>query len=125
MPEIWTIGHSNRSIDDFLSLLTAYRIECIADVRRFPMSRRHPHFGIDSLRDSLRVAGISYRHISDLGGRRTARPDSNNSNWKNEAFRGYADYMESKEFADAVAQLQELASQMRTTVTCAEALWWQ
>ena len=125
MPEIWTIGHSNKSADDFLSLLASHRIEWVADVRRFPRSRRHPHFGIDSLPDSLRDAGISYRHFPGLGGRRPARPASNNTNWRNEAFRGYADYMETAEFAEAVAQLKDIAMQMRTTVLCAEALWWQ
>lgn len=125
MSEIWTVGHSNKFLDDFLILLRAHDIQAVADVRRFPVSKRHPHFSRDSLGASLKHAGIAYTHFPDLGGRRTGRPDSTNTNWKNAAFRGYADYMETPSFADAVARLKDLSSQNRTAVMCAEALWWQ
>lgn len=125
MPEIWTVGHSNKPIHEFLELLKAYRIERIADVRRFPVSRRHPHFEMNSLSASLNTSGMAYRHFPDLGGRRTARPDSRNTNWKNEAFRGYADYMETPDFASAIGLLEEMATKARTAIMCAEALWWQ
>jgi uncharacterized protein (DUF488 family) len=125
MPEIFTVGHSNKSIHDFLALLRGHEIQAIADVRRFPMSRRHPHFGMDALRDSLRLGGIAYEHFSALGGRRDPRPDSNNTNWKNPSFRGYADYMESPEFHKVIEHLRQLAESRRTALMCAEALWWQ
>ena len=125
MAEIWTVGHSNKSLDEFLALLGAHDIQAVADVRRYPVSRRHPHFEMESLRDSLRPCGIAYQHFPDLGGRRTPRPDSINTNWKNAAFRGYADYMETVEFREAIGRLMPLASSRRTAVMCAEALWGQ
>ena len=125
MSEIYTVGHSNKSLDDFLALLRTHDIQCVADVRRFPMSRRHPHFAKDALLASLRTYGIEYQHFPDLGGRRTPQPDSINANWKNAAFRGYADYMQTQEFRCAVGRLMRLAESCRTAVMCAEALWWQ
>ncbi len=125
MSEIWTVGHSNKALDDFLALLNAHEIQVVADVRRFPASRRHPHFGMEALRDALQTRSIEYRHFPDLGGRRTPRPDSINTNWKNAAFRGYADYMETVEFREAIGRLMPLAASRRTAVMCAEALWWQ
>ncbi len=123
MSEIWTVGHSNQSIGGFLALLGAHDIQAVVDVRRYPVSRRYPHFEMDSLRDSLRPCGIEYRHFPELGGRRNPRPDSINTNWKDAAFRGYADYMETVEFRDAIERLMSLAASKRTAAMCAEALW--
>src|SRR5437773_8820573 len=96
--QLWTIGHSTRSIEDFLSLLKEQYIEALADVRRFPGSRRHLQFGQEQLSNALRERDISYVHFPELGGRRRSRPDSPNTGWRNEAFRGYADYMMTPEF---------------------------
>jgi uncharacterized protein (DUF488 family) len=106
-------------------LLRAHTIEVVADVRRFPGSRRHPHFSRDRLEPFLRDHGIEYRWMPELGGRRSPRPDSNNTGWRVAAFRGYADYMETPEFAAAFAALGQLGAELRTAVMCAEALWWQ
>jgi uncharacterized protein (DUF488 family) len=122
---IWTIGHSTRSLDDFVSLLRAHQIEAIADVRHHPGSRRLPHFNREALADSLRGANIEYRHIIRLGGRRRPAPDSTNTAWRNESFRGYADYMATSDFAAGLGELCELAGSHRTAAMCAEALWWR
>lgn len=122
---IWTVGHSNRSADDFLALLRAHDIELIADVRRFPVSRRHPHFTREQLERVLADAGIDYHWMPALGGRRSPRAGSVNTGWRVEGFRGYADYMETPEFADALTELLDVAFAKRTAVMCAEALWWQ
>ncbi|MCI0747963.1 MAG: DUF488 domain-containing protein [Verrucomicrobia subdivision 3 bacterium] len=123
--ELWTIGHSTHSADDFVSLLQAQRIELLADVRQFPGSRRYPHFNREALKASLAKAGIGYKHFADLGGRRVPKPNSPNTAWRNDAFRGYADYMTSPEFDLAINRLATTAAEKRTAVMCAEALWWQ
>ena len=125
MARIWTVGHSTRSFDEFLALLREADIEAVADVRRFPGSRRLPHFGKDALSSALEEAGIVYEHFPELGGRRRPRPDSPNTAWRNEAFRGYADYMMTDDFRHGVTRLLELAGRKRTAFMCAEALWWQ
>lgn len=89
---IWTVGHSTLTIGDFLEMLSSNGIRALAEVRRFPASRRHPQFNQDELRESLAAAGIEYLHLPELGGRRQARPDSRNTVWRNPSFRGYADY---------------------------------
>ena len=122
---IWTIGHSTRSIEEFLGLLAEYRIETIADVRSFPGSRKYPQYGKETLTATLAENGIGYQWIQILGGRRRALPDSPNTAWRNASFRGYADYMASAEFAQGFAQLLELASKARTALMCAEAVWWR
>ena len=122
---LWTIGHSTRPIDVFLKLLEVHGVEAIADVRRFPGSRRHPHFGREALQASLAAGGLAYLWIPRLGGRRSARKDSRNTQWRNSAFRGYADYTETDEFAAGLAELLELARQKRTAIMCAEQVWWQ
>jgi hypothetical protein len=96
--KIWTIGHSTRAPSDFLGLLAANGIEAVADVRQYPASRRYPHFNRRALSESLAQAGVEYVWLPELGGRRRARPDSRNTAWRNESFRGYADYMETPEF---------------------------
>jgi len=122
---VWTIGHSTRTIEEFLALLNAHNIGALADVRKFPGSRRYPQFNQDSFSKSLAQAGIAYSHFPELGGRRRPRPDSPNNAWRNEAFRAYADYMMTADFRSGMIRLLELAREKRTAVMCAEALWWQ
>ena len=122
---MYSVGHSTRSLDDFIALLRAHNVVQLADVRTIPKSRRHPHFSREALDASLAAAGIAYRHYAALGGLRRPRPDSRNSAWRHEGFRGYADYMESGEFEAAVDALTSWASGARTAVMCAEAMWWQ
>jgi uncharacterized protein (DUF488 family) len=122
---VWTIGHSTRTFEDFLALLQSAKIEALADVRRFPGSRRLPHFGQEALSAALAPAGIVYEHFAELGGRRQARNDSPNTAWRDPAFRGYADYMMTSEFRAGIARLLDLARAKRTAFMCAEALWWQ
>ena len=122
---IWTIGHSTRSSEEFLELLHAQQIRALADVRRFPGSRRYPQFGQSALVTSLNEAGIEYVHFPELGGRRRAQPDSPNTAWRNEAFRGYADYMMTEAFRGGIERLLELAKGKRTAIMCAELLWWR
>ena len=123
--EVWTVGHSNQTIEDFLSLLESHGIGRAVDVRRFPGSRRDPHFEKSRLGAALCQSGIGYEHWPELGGRRQPRPDSANTNWKNAGFRGYADYMETREFGEAMARLLPSLGSRRTALMCAEALWWQ
>jgi len=122
---VWTIGHSTREIGEFVALLEENQIEVLADVRRYPGSRRHPQFGQAQLAQTLRDSGIEYVHMPELGGRRPARPNSVNTAWRNAAFRGYADYMETAEFAKAIENLIDVATRNRAVIMCAEALWWQ
>lgn len=123
---IWTVGHSNQSSDGFLDLLSSQAITLLADVRRFPGSKRHPQFGQENLKANLAKAGIGYRHFPDLGGRRNERlPDSPNTAWRVESFNAYADYMQSPEFQRALAELIALAQNQNTAIMCAEALPWR
>ena len=123
---IWTVGHSTRKIDDFESLLAENGIELVADVRMFPGSRRYPQFGREALAKSLSDAGIGYEHFPELGGRRKASPDSKNTAWRNESFRGYADYMETEDFRKGIERLVDLAKKSGpTAIMCAEAVWWR
>jgi uncharacterized protein (DUF488 family) len=123
---IWTIGHSTRKIDIFLSLLQENGIKVVADVRMFPGSKRYPQFGREALAESLSKAGIRYEHFPELGGRRKAKPDSRNTAWRNESFRGYADYMETEDFGNGIARLVDLANESGpTAIMCAEAVWWR
>ena len=122
---IWTIGHSTRPIEQFLEILAAFRIENIADVRRFPGSRNSPQYGQDRLAAVLASNGIEYVWLEALGGRRRPQPDSPNTAWRNAAFRGYADYMTSPPFEAGFTRLLEIASDSRTAIMCAEAVWWR
>jgi len=123
---IWTIGHSTRKIDIFLSLLKENGIKLVADVRMFPGSKRYPQFGRESLEKSLADAAIHYEHFPELGGRRKAKSDSHNTAWRNESFRGYADYMETEDFRNGIARLIDLANEFGpTAIMCAEAVWWR
>lgn len=122
-PTIWTVGHSTRPIEELLKLLHAAGIKLLADVRRFPGSRRHPQFNQESLAASLAAAGIEYRHFVDLGGRRTARlQGSPNTAWRVESFNAYADYMQSPQFLAALDELMTAAREKPTAIMCSEAL---
>jgi uncharacterized protein (DUF488 family) len=125
MSELFTIGHSTRSLDEFIGLLRAHQIVQLADIRTVPRSRRHPHFSIDALSKSLPAAGIAYRHMPGLGGLRKPRRDSTNTAWRHEGFRGYADYMQTGEFEQALEELIEWARTPETVILCAEAVWWR
>ena len=119
----WTVGHSTHPIEKFLEILGAGDIELLADVRRFPGSRRHPQFNQDALAESLAAAGIAYRHFVALGGRRSERlPDSPNTAWRVEQFNAYADHMQSAEFLAALDELMRPARGQRTAIMCSEAL---
>jgi len=122
---VFTIGHSTRSLEDFLVLLHAHGIRQLGDVRTVPKSRRHPHFAGETLAASLAGAGVAYRHLPALGGLRKPRPDSTNGGWRHSGFRGYADHMESMEFRAAIDALMEWASASPTAIMCAEAVWWR
>src|ERR1044071_8988116 len=121
---MWTIGHSTRAIDEFISLLRANQIKLLADVRSLPGSKRYPQFNKEALANSLGKVGIRYEHFPELGGRRKTRPDSKNTAWRNESFRGYADYMETEPFRRGVERLVDLAA-TPTAIMCAEAVWWR
>jgi uncharacterized protein (DUF488 family) len=122
---VWTVGHSTRSEDEFKEILLEHQIETLVDVRSFPGSRRYPHFNKLELSRSLESIGLAYQHLPALGGRRRALPNSKNTAWQNSSFRAYADHMESEEFEKGIETLLELAQTKRTTVMCAESLWWR
>lgn len=122
---LWTIGHSTRPWEEFVALLRENRIACVADVRRFAGSRRNPQFSPLAMGPALGDAGIDYLPMPDLGGRRDPAADSPNGAWRVAAFRGYADNMATQEFVQARMQLMEQAHASRTTVMCAEAVWWR
>lgn len=122
---IWTIGHSSRPPDEFMALLARYRIEAVADVRRFPGSRRQPQYESSALGAALARRGVAYRWFPQLGGRRRPLPDSPNIAWRNLSFRGYADHIASAEFAEGLQDLLEFSASLRTALMCAEAVWWR
>ena len=123
MTRIWTIGHSTRSLDELIALLQENGVERLADIRRYPGSRRYPHFSKESLERELPARGIEYVHLAELGGRRKPLPDSPNHGLRNEQFRAYADYMATAGFRAAVDRL--LAAEKRTAYMCAEAVPWR
>lgn len=125
MAGVFTIGHSTRAIEELLQLLAEHGIRVLVDVRRYPGSRRHPQFSRDALAGSLAGAGIEYVHEPDLGGRRPALPDSPHTAWRVEAFRGYADYMETPELNAALERLIRRAEASPTVILCAEAVPWR
>src|ERR1700677_670886 len=122
---IWTIGHSTRTIEELLQFLGENQIEILVDVRRFPGSKRLPHFNKPEVARSLTSAGIRYEHLVELGGRRAVRADSHNLMWQNASFRGYADYMETPPFREGVDRLLKIARGSRTSIMCSEAVWWR
>jgi len=122
---VHTLGHSTRSLADFCALLRTHGITAIADVRRFPASRRHPHFAREAIAPALADVDVGYVWLPGLGGRRTARPGSPHHAWRSDAFRGYADHMETPEFAAALTELLRLAEARTTAIMCAEAVPWR
>jgi uncharacterized protein (DUF488 family) len=120
-----TIGHSTHPIAEFMDILHAHGVEMVVDVRTIPKSRHNPQFNRDSVAGSLEEAGIAYRHMPALGGLRRPRPDSPNTGWRNLSFRGYADYMQTREFGAALEELMELARRHRLAVMCAESVPWR
>jgi uncharacterized protein (DUF488 family) len=122
----WTIGHSTRSIDEFISLLKENDIKFLADVRAWPSSKRYPQFNEEALGESLTAHGIRYEHFPELGGKRKSKPDSRNTAWRNTSFRGYADYMETEQFQKGIERLLDVAAESgATAIMCAEAVWWR
>src|SRR5690242_15204426 len=118
---IWTIGHSTRDIDIFISLLEENGIKLLVDVRSLPGSKRYPQFNMEALAESLNTHGIRYEHFPELGGKRKAKPDSRNTAWRNPSFRGYADHMETEEFRKGVERLLVLVGEAGpTAIMCAE-----
>ena len=123
---VYTVGHGARSAAEFTTLLQGAGVEVLVDVRRFPGTRRHPHFGREALAATLEEAGIAYRLRGDhLGGRRAASPDSPHVGWREEPFRGFADHMGSPEFRDALEALVTDAAEAPLAVMCAETVWWR
>jgi uncharacterized protein (DUF488 family) len=122
---VHTVGHSTLPLERFGALLRAHGITGIADVRRFPASRRHPHFAREALAEALAREGIAYRWLPALGGRRRPRPDSPHVAWRSDAFRAYADHMDTEEFAAGLAELLALGRERAVAVLCAEAVPWR
>jgi uncharacterized protein (DUF488 family) len=141
---IWTIGHSTRGIDEFISLLKENEIKLLVDVRAFPGSKRYPQFNKEALAKSLNAHGVRYEHFPELGGKRKSKPDSRNTAWRNASFRGYADYMETEQFQKGVERLLffarsdpesirgrngrdggEAVNPCAIAIMCAEAVWWR
>lgn len=120
-----TVGHSTRSLEEFLALLRSSGVAVLVDVRIAPGSRRHPQFGKDALAASLAAAGIRYVHVADLGGRRQGRADSRHVGWRNASFRAYADHMESPAFQEAIASVIATARSQTVALMCAEAVPWR
>lgn len=122
---VFTIGHSTRPLAELVALLQQYGVTLLVDVRTVPRSRRNPQFNREALPAPLHEAGIGYRHMAELGGLRRAQKDSPNLGWRNESFRGFADYMQTPEFAAALETLIDLAAQERVAIMCAEAVPWR
>ncbi|MBC7714170.1 MAG: DUF488 domain-containing protein [Rhizobacter sp.] len=122
---IFTIGHSTHSIKDFIEMLDENQIEHLVDVRHYPGSKYCPQFGKVNLKNSLKKVGINYTHLEILGGRRRPTESDLNSGWRSPQFRGYADYMLTKEFKEGLSQLIELAKKEKTVIMCAEAVPWR
>ena len=125
MPAIFTIGHSTHSIEEFVRLLEAHGVGELIDIRTMPRSRTNPQFNRDTLPQSLKEISIGYLHMPTLGGLRHARSDSPNTAWRNASFRGYADYMQTPEFAAAIDRLVELGNRTQVAIMCAEAVPWR
>ncbi len=122
---ILTIGHSTRALDDFLDILRAHRVTRVVDIRTIPRSRHNPQFNQESLSESLKESAIDYIPMKQLGGLRDSKADSPNMGWRNSSFRGFADYMQTQEFAEGVDQLVGLAQDGQVAIMCAEVLPWR
>lgn len=127
MPDVrvYTVGHSTRPLGELITLLQAHGVVRLVDVRTIPRSRRHPQFNRDVLPEPLGAAGIDYAHLAGLGGLRKPRADSINTGWRNAGFRGYADYMQTPEFAASLEALLALSREAPTAIMCAEAVPWR
>lgn len=128
MPEknvVYTIGHSTHTMDNVISMLRSFGITALVDIRRFPGSRKFPDFNKAVLAAELQNVGIVYTHLEGLGGRRKVQQNSKNGRWRNTSFRAYADYMETRDFSAAVAELEAIAVKQPTAYLCAEAVWWR
>ncbi|HET6628964.1 MAG TPA: DUF488 domain-containing protein [Woeseiaceae bacterium] len=124
-PIVFTIGHSTRSFEELVTMLRAHGVERLVDVRTIPRSRHNPQFNRDTLGPALRNRRIAYRHMKNLGGLRRTSPDSPNTGWRNASFRGYADYMQTEEFGEALDRLVALAEEKTSAIMCAEAVPWR
>ncbi len=122
---VFTVGHSTMPIERFIALLQTYGVKRLVDIRSAPRSRHNPQFNDTSLAESLTARQIEWVHIQALGGLRRAHKDSPNTGWRNESFRGYADYMQSEEFRDALETLIRMSRQERAAIMCAEAVPWR
>lgn len=122
---VWTIGHSTRTFEELVEMLRSFQIEIVADIRSYPGSRRYPQFNKEALEISLPANNIQYIHLKELGGRRKVNPASKNTAWRNAAFRGYADYMETDSFKEGIKRLEAIALKQRTAYMCSEAVWWR
>lgn len=122
---LYTVGHSNRSAEEFTALLRGSGVEVLADVRKLPGSNKYPHFNREELAHSLAGSGIRYVYLEGLGGRRRPNKDSRNVVWRNKSFRAYADHMETAEFREGIEALLAHARQCRTAIMCSEAVWWR
>jgi uncharacterized protein (DUF488 family) len=122
---VFTIGHSTRTIEDFIEILKHYHITEVVDIRSIPKSRHNPQFNGDDLAHVLRNHHIGYRHQKDLGGLRHTHKDSINTAWENASFRGYADYMQTEEFAHGIEKLIEIAQEKTVVIMCGEAVPWR
>jgi len=122
---IYTIGHSTHSPDEFITMLQSFSIKILVDIRQFPGSRKFPQFNKENLAAELKKAGIGYKHLISLGGRRPVKKGSVNTRWKNASFQGYADYMETKDFETAIGELQGIVLKQPTAYMCSEAVWWR
>jgi uncharacterized protein (DUF488 family) len=122
---VLTVGHSTRPLEEFLALLAGHGVTQLVDIRSIPRSRHNPQYDRTRLPRSLEKAGIQYVHMPGLGGRRRPAADSINTAWRNASFRGYADYMQTPEFAESVADLIGIATARRTAIMCAEAVPWR
>ena len=122
---IYTIGHSTRSLDEFIQLLKQYNITHLVDIRSIPRSRHNPQFNKEALRDALKQSKIKYTHLEKLGGLRPARADSVNTGWQNKSFRGYADYMATEDFKEGLTALINAAENEQVAIICSEAVPWR
>jgi uncharacterized protein (DUF488 family) len=122
---IWTIGHSTHSAEEFIRILKSFNIQLIADIRSLPGSNHYPQFNREAMEVWLPENGIEYIHLKNLGGRRKVKKDSHNLGWRKDSFRGYADYMETEDFQNAIKELESIAQKNRTAIMCAEAVWWR
>jgi uncharacterized protein (DUF488 family) len=123
--EVWTIGHSTRTLEHFVEMLHSFEIKTLIDIRSFPGSKKVPQFNKENLEMSIPQNNIDYVHLRSLGGRRPVKKDSKNTAWRHPAFRGYADYMETEEFKNGIHELETIAAKQRTAYMCSEAVWWR